>query len=293
MLIFAVFVDILLGEYPNIIHPVAYMGKIGKLFDKYVNNKGQSKSTRFLSGLCAEMIEISVWCCMLIFLRISLKSKIIEYVILTCLLKATFSIRGLYEHVRKCSTDNIAKLRKSVSMIVSRGTEKLDKPHLYSAAIESLSENISDSITAPLFYYILFGLDGALIYRIVNTYDALFGYHSEKYEWFGKFCARLDDALNFIPARITAFLILLFSPKNAWKYIKKYGSIKINATHPMSAFAGVLQIGIEKIGYYRFDGQLPQKEDLKRALILYIKVVSLILIIAVLILILKLLGDRA
>jgi adenosylcobinamide-phosphate synthase len=132
-----------------------------------------------------------------------------------------------------------------------------------------------------LFYYLLFGLPGAVIYRVVNTYDALFGYRNEKYEWFGKFSARFDDLLNIIPARVTAFVISLFNPVSSWKYILKYGAIKINAMYPMSAFAGVLKLGFEKIGYYKLEGKIPEKEDIKKALNLYKQIVAIILILAI------------
>ncbi|MEN3043219.1 MAG: cobalamin biosynthesis protein, partial [Fervidobacterium sp.] len=157
-----------------------------------------------------------------------------------------------------------------------------DKPHLYSAAIESLSENISDSITGPLFYYLLFDLYGAIVYRVVNTYDALFGYRTKRYEWFGKFCARFDDLLNIIPSRLTALVIILFNPKRGLEYITRYGGIKINSTYPMSAFSGVLGVGFEKIGYYKFHGKLPDKDDVFRALKLYKKVVIILLSVVIL-----------
>lgn len=286
ILIFAIFVDICFGEYSRFIHPVVFMGSLGGLSDQFINRKTNSNVIKFLVGMITQILEITVWLFLVhsIFIFIgSLEGylKIILYVFSVYMLKATFSIRGLYEHVKKCYVDDTDELRRSVSKIVSRDTSKLDKAHLYSAAIESLSENISDSITGPLFYYVLFGLPGALIYRIVNTYDALFGYHNERYEWFGKFCARFDDVLNFIPARLTALFILPFDLKSSYKYVRKYGGIKINATYPMSAFAGVLGVGLEKIGFYKFEGRLPEKEDVKRALRLYLKVVILILIVAV------------
>ncbi len=283
MLIFAVIVDITMGEYPSIIHPVVYMGKMGKVFDRFANTNIKNNLLKFISGGFAEVAEIFLWIfgIFLTFNLLQAVGHLAHYIFLVYLLKSTFSIKGLFDHVKRCYTDNEEELRKSVSMIVSRNTSELDKPHLYSAAIESLAENISDSITGPLFYYVLFGLIGAFIYRIVNTYDALFGYRNERYEWFGKFCARFDDLLNYIPARLTALFILLFNPKGALKYLKKYRKIKINATYPMSAFAGVLSIGLEKMGYYKFDGPLPVKEDVKTALKLYRKVVFIIVVVSI------------
>ncbi|ANE41532.1 cobalamin biosynthesis protein CobD [Fervidobacterium sp. SC_NGM5_O18] len=285
-LLFAIVYDLLFGEYPSQIHPVVYMGFVGKWLDKKLNKPEKSNFLRFIFGMIAQTIEI------VLFLEISLSlmvisksdnkiSRILGFLGSIYLLKSTFSIRSLYEHVARCYTDDVELLRKNVSLIVSRDVSKLDKAHLYSAAIESLAENISDSITGPLLYYSLFGLPGAVIYRVVNTYDALFGYRNEKYEWFGKFSARFDDLLNIVPSRVTAFVISLFNPISSWKYILKYGAIKINAMYPMSAFAGVLKVGIEKIGYYKLEGKIPEKEDVKKALKLYKKVTAIILLIII------------
>jgi len=280
VLAFTLLVDLIFGEYPSLIHPVVYMGFVGKFFDKKFNQRSKSKVMKFALGSLAEIIEIFSWLLVTLFIYRLIKFNwILKCLFEVFLLKAMFSIRGLYEHVNKCCTEDENELRHAVSMIVSRDTSSLDKAHLYSAAIESLSENTSDSITGPLLYYVLFGLPGAMIYRIVNTYDALFGYRNERYEWFGKFPARFDDVLNLLPARFTAIVISFFDFSKSWEYIKKYGRIKINATYPMSAFAGVLNVGFEKIGYYKFDGKLPDVKDVKRALSLYIKVVSLMIIL--------------
>ncbi len=281
-LLFAIVYDLLFGEYPTKIHPVVYMGFVGKWFDKKLNKPEKSNFAKFIFGMIALTIEIVLFLVISTSLLVISKSdnkvaQILGFLVAIYLLKSTFSIRSLYEHVARCYTDDVELLRKNVSFIVSRDVSKLDKAHLYSAAIESLAENISDSITGPLFYYLLFGLPGAVIYRVVNTYDALFGYRNEKYEWFGKFPARFDDLLNIVPSRVTAFVISLFNPVNSWKYILKYGAIKINAMYPMSAFAGVLKLGFEKIGYYKLEGKIPEKEDIRKALELYKKVTAIII----------------
>lgn len=281
-LLFAIVYDLLFGEYPTKIHPVVYMGFVGKWFDKKLNKPEKSNFAKFIFGMIALTIEIVLFLVISTSLLVISKSdnkvaQILGFLVAIYLLKSTFSIRSLYEHVARCYTDDVELLRKNVSFIVSRDVSKLDKAHLYSASIESLAENISDSITGPLFYYLLFGLPGAVIYRVVNTYDALFGYRNEKYEWFGKFPARFDDLLNIVPSRVTAFVISLFNPVNSWKYILKYGAIKINAMYPMSAFAGVLKLGFEKIGYYKLEGKIPEKEDIRKALELYKKVTAIII----------------
>lgn len=260
ILLISLLIDITIGELPAFIHPVVYMGYIGKLFEK-------SKHARFLLGMFALLLEILFW----LFLCKTLLSisKCFEIYFLT----STFSIKSLYSHVKRCYEDDVEKLRKNVSYIVSRDVSKLNKEKLYSAALESLSENISDGIVGPLFYYLIFGIYGALLYRVVNTYDALFGYRNERYEWFGKFPARFDDVLNFIPARITALLIALFNFKGAFSYLKKYRRLKINSMYPMSAFAGALNLGFEKVGVYKLEGKPVEKEDILKGLSLYTKVV--------------------
>ncbi len=276
----ALIVDLFLGEFPDIIHPVVYMGRIGKFFDNFYNSRS-SKTFSFLLGMASLIIELIIWEGLVYFLLRLSKIHTILIILEVYFLKSSFSIRALYEHVDRCRTNDVELLRRNVSMIVSRDTSRLDKPHLYSAAVESLAENISDSITGPLFYYVLFGLYGAIAYRVVNTYDALFGYRTAKYEWFGKFPARFDDLLNLIPSRLTALFISFFNFKRSWEYIRKYGAIKINATYPMSAFAGVLGLGFEKLGHYKFDGKLPDMEDLEKALRLYKKTVFLIILVVI------------
>nr|WP_277601253.1 adenosylcobinamide-phosphate synthase CbiB [Marinitoga sp. 38H-ov] len=274
---FSILLDLIFEEPPEKIHPVAFMGIIGKrLYKKYSNNLKY-----FIVGMMSLILEIAFWGILIYFIQ-KVNIIIIKNIILIYILKTTFSIKSLYRHVERCKTNDLNELKRNVSYIVSRNTNDLDKNHLYSAAIESLSENINDSITAPLFYYLLFGIYGSIIYRVVNTYDALFGYRNAKYEWYGKFCARLDDVLNYIPARITALIISFFNLKGAFNYIKKYGRIKVNSTYPMSAFAGVLGLGFEKEGVYKFSGKLPEIEDLNRALKLYKKVVFLILTFVIL-----------
>lgn len=228
----------------------------------------------------ALVVEICFWV-FIVFVANSIELYWLSFILKIYLLKASFSIKGLYIHVKSCIVDDENQLRKRVSLIVSRDVSKLDKFHLYSAAIESLSENISDSTTGPLFYYTLFGLYGAVAYKVVNTYDALFGYRTNRYEWFEKFPARFDDLQNIVPSRLTALIILLFNPKRGWEYLKRYGGIKINATYPMSAFAGVLGVSFEKVGYYKFHGRLPEKDDVQRGLHLYKKVAFILISVVI------------
>jgi adenosylcobinamide-phosphate synthase len=177
------------------------------------------------------------------------------------LLKSTFSVRGLRRAALKVKEllhgGKLGGARVEVKALVSRDTSRLDEPHLVSATVESVAENTSDSVIAPLFFFLLFGVPGAIGYRVVNTIDAMIGYHGE-YEYLGKFAARLDDGLNFIPARLSGLLLvaaaaLLGSGKRAWQVMLRdhAKTESINAGWPMSAAAGALRTRLEKVGYYR------------------------------------------
>ena len=143
------------------------------------------------------------------------------------------------------------------------------------ATIESLAENSSDSVIAPLFWYGVGGLPAALAYRYLNTADALLGYRDEELEWLGKSAARADDAVNLVPARLTALLIVagaaLAGGKagSAWRIWRRDGgkTASPNAGQPMSAAAGGLEVVLEKVGHYRLGEGLakPQATDIGRA----------------------------
>ncbi|WP_430515230.1 adenosylcobinamide-phosphate synthase CbiB [Pyrococcus woesei] len=260
----ALLIDLTLGEPPAVIHPVVWFGKIiGFLDSKY---RRRSPPLDFLAGVLSSLVVVG-FALFLSYLS-NLLPNPFNLLLSIYLLKSSFAIRSLHDHVKRTITSDLEEKRRAVSMIVSRDTKSLDEPHLNSAAIESLSENINDSVVAPIFYYLIFGLPGVIIYRAVNTLDAMIGYRKERYEYFGKFAARLDDVLNFIPARIT---VLLFLPLGRRKVIRYYrmAKYKINSDKPIAAMSAVLGVWLEKPNYYKFPGRRPENEDIKRALKVY------------------------
>ncbi|MFM2431534.1 MAG: hypothetical protein RLZZ511_2747 [Cyanobacteriota bacterium] len=133
------------------------------------------------------------------------------------LLKPAFAFRMLVREVTEIEAaleQDLDQGRKRLAYIVSRDTTNLSAIEVRESALESISENLSDSVIAPLFYFLLFGLPGAYVYRLINTADAMWGYRNEKYEWWGKWAARADDVANWIPARLTG-LWLYFLPRPA------------------------------------------------------------------------------
>ncbi len=196
------------------------------------------------------------------------------------LLKMTFSLRGLAEaadEVRGAlAVGNLPEARRLVSWhLVSRDTTNLDPSQVAAATIESVAENASDGVVAPLLYYTLGGLPAALAYRFANTADAMLGYRDPAHEWLGKVPARLDDLANLLPARVTAGLLILAAALagedagNAWRVWRRDASktASPNAGHPMSAMAGALDIELEKAGHYQLGagGCPPGPGDIRRA----------------------------
>ena len=178
------------------------------------------------------------------------------------LLKSTFSLKELQRvalGVKKLLlSKKLDEALYELRSLVSRDTRGLSEPLVVSATVESVAENTSDSFVAPLFYFLLLGVPGAVAYRVVNTLDAMVGYHG-KYEYLGKFASKLDDVLNFIPARLTALLLILASflsgrsAHASWQVaLKEHAKTESpNAGWPMAAAAGALEVQLEKVGHYK------------------------------------------
>jgi adenosylcobinamide-phosphate synthase len=215
----------------------------------------------------------------------NLISRITNYQLLITIttalaLKLTISLRGLDRAAREVQstleTDNLPEARRLLSWhLVSRDTSQLDETQVSAAAIESVAENSSDGIVAPLFFFALGGLPAAFAYRFINTADSMLGYHDAEREWLGKVPARLDDLLNFIPARLAGLFIVLSAPfcgasaTQAWKIMWRDSNqtASPNAGIPMSAMAGALGVELEKIDHYALGKGLrpPKPVDLARA----------------------------
>lgn len=170
--------------------------------------------------------------------------------------------------------------RERLRWLCSRDPSELDEPALVNGAVESLAENLSDSVVAPLFYLACFGLPGAVAYRAINTLDAMIGYRG-RYEWLGKAAARLDDVLNLIPARLTALLLLAAGSCSRPERQRVSAALRVwrrdhartespNAGHPMAMAAGLLGVRLDKPGHYVLGAELPAptRSDLARAIVL-------------------------
>ncbi len=243
--LFAYLIDRVFGEFSSKKHPVIYMGDYIKWFeDKFYRDniwRGAILTVTliFITFLISHSITIYIDYMQNIYIQILLFSIVAS---------TTISSKMLYDSVK-----DIIKNPKNIRYLVSRDTEKLSKSDINKSAIESYAENLSDGVIAPLFYLMLFGIDGAFIYKAINTLDSMVGYKNSRYKNFGKVSAIVDDIANYIPARLTAVIIsvLMLSRKalfNFYRYGKKHDSP--NAGLPISAMA--LAIGVKLGGdtYY-------------------------------------------
>jgi adenosylcobinamide-phosphate synthase len=206
LLAIAMVADAVLGEPPavwnRVPHPAVLMGRIIDQLDQRLN-KGPTRRIMGVTAVAGLVVAAGV---LGVFLHLIPDAGLIEVAVVAVLLAQ----KSLVDHVRAVAKGlrrSLKEGRKAVAMIVGRDTATMKEPDIARAAIESAAENLSDGVIAPIFWYLLFGLPGILIYKVVNTADSMIGHRTPKYEAFGWAAARLDDVLNLVPARVTAILI--------------------------------------------------------------------------------------
>ncbi len=262
----------LLGEPPTRWHPVVWYGKLIQFLQRAAPQK---PVFQFLYGIVMLALALSLaWLPAATVQMIARHARtaamrhgnrmggFLLFALLEGMaLKPFFALRMLVEAGRQVrlhlEQGDLPAARQALQALVSRDRSQLTAELVSAAVVESLAENLSDSVVAPLFYYLLCGLPGAAIYRLVNTCDAMIGYHGQ-YEYLGKAAARCDDLLNLLPARFTALLITTSAPlwhgkvRAAWHIWRRdaYKTTSPNAGHPMAAAAGALGLQLEKAGHY-------------------------------------------
>jgi adenosylcobinamide-phosphate synthase len=300
VLILAVVIDWLIGDPPNVFHPVAWFGRIAQVMERRTPRDNPRAEFLYGAGITASGIALAAFPALAIERWLAGRGNPVwlpaRIVATAALLKITFAWRGLIcagkDVKRDLETKTADQARDDIRALVSRDTRELNSSQLSAAAIESLAENASDSFVAPLFYYHLFGLPGAFVYRAVNTLDSMIGYRG-RHEFLGKVTARVDDVLNFIPARVTALLLVLAArftredARRAWRTMWRdhARTESPNAGYPMSAMAGALDMRLEKVGKYRLNenGRAPQPSDIQRAARIVSDALGLAVVIGVLI----------
>ncbi len=271
-LLLAFILDVTFGDPFWMPHPVRWIGRlIERLEDKLYPSPVISPRIARMRGLILVVLTVVI-CTGIAWGALSVTYMLWQpagYILSVWIAFTTLACKSLHSETRKVidflNQGNLEKARDVLAFLVSRDTDALDSGGVSRTVLETLSENISDGIVAPFFYLALGGPILAILYKSVNTLDSMVGYKNDKYLHFGWFAAKLDDAFNFIPSRITAFLIVLV----AWLYGKNWrGAYRVikrdgrklsspNAGYPQAAIAGALDIQLG--GPQRYFGNLVNK----------------------------------
>lgn len=290
--------DLLIGDPHFIPHPVRLIGLLISFLDKRLNSEAgynssenEANLTKYKRGvLLAFTVIFATFAVSVIILvaaySINLYAGVIVEAVMTWQILATKCLRvesmRVYGALR---TDGVDAGRRAVSMIVGRDTSVLDEAGVTRAAVETIAENTSDGVIAPMLYTAIGGPVLGFVYKAVNTMDSMLGYKNDKYMYFGRFAARLDDVVNFIPARISAYLMIIaafiggrqFDGKNAYRIFKRdrFNHASPNSAQTESVCAGALRVQLAGDAVYF--GKLVKKkyigdklreieyEDIKRA----------------------------
>ena len=251
--------DLIFGDPQNVVHPVQVIGKTISAGEKVLLRK----KYKFLAGAVLNIFTVSITYTLMYLISKSVKISVFFMIIEIYLMYTIFSINSLAREgnrvYRILKEGDIEKARKDLSYLVSRDTETMDEKMIIRSTMETISENTVDGIVAPMFYMFLGGMPLAMAYKAINTLDSMVGYKNEKYMDFGKFSAKVDDAANFIPARITGILIVLASMILGYDY---KNSLKIflrdrknhsspNSAHSEASVAGALGVQFGgKVSYF-------------------------------------------
>ncbi|MGI0082218.1 MAG: cobalamin biosynthesis protein [Nitrosopumilaceae archaeon] len=298
--ILAIVIDFALGDPKNKFHPTVWIGTlIGKLVPF---TKGHSPQTERLAGVVITISVTALVIVILYFLNLGMNSlnssdfnldelvvTIFTVVITSVLLKTTIAVKGMENHakliMKALSQNNLDDARAKLSLIVKRNTKNLDRQHIISGTLESISENTVDGITGPIFYFAIFGLPGAFVYRTINTLDSMIGYKTDLFRNVGWFGANCDKILNYLPARITSLVMILAAMilradwKRSLKIMRRDASKteSPNAGYPMATLAGALGARFEKIDHYVLgDGNLELTENHVKSAISIMKLTTVL-----------------
>jgi adenosylcobinamide-phosphate synthase len=254
LLLSAFLLDLAVGDPRWLPHPVVLMGKFISSGERFLWTGKASRD--FVSGMVLSLmlIALAVGATWALVFALTLLPPLIAFPLTAGLASTTLATRGLLDAVTRIETplrsDNLVKARENLAHIVGRDTSVLNQDKVLRASLESLAENTSDGIVAPLFYLFLGGIPLAMAYKAVNTLDSMIGYRTERHLYFGRFAARLDDVANFIPARVTALFMVLatflvrlnadLALRILWRDHANH--LSPNAGYPEAALAGALGI---------------------------------------------------
>lgn len=260
----AVAFDLLIGDPKWLIHPTQMMGYLIAGLEKLLRRFTSTPARElWAGGLLVGIVVLAVYLVTLVFVWFSHRLNYwLDVVVSAWLLSTTFAIKGLAQAgldiFRVLQSGDLLTARKNLSYIVGRDTEHLSSTEVVRATVETVAENIVDGVISPLFYAILGGIPFAFVYRAINTMDSMLGYKNERYLYFGRVAARADDVTNYIPARVTAGLLLLAAKICGLNWRKALYHLKTDAKKhpspnsglPEAAVAGALGVSLGGLNFY-------------------------------------------
>ncbi len=272
IILFVAFIlDLLIGDPRSLPHPVVLMGKlIGSTEDilrrilSLGDGREEDKNRKIIAGILLFIIVTGISVLVPAFILIGAErvNRYLNYTLQVYFCAQLLAVKSLFSETMKVyralAGNDIQGARLAVSMLVGRDTDKLDKEGIIRAAVETVAENTSDGIVAPIFYMVLLGLPGIFLYKAVNTLDSMVGYKNERYLYLGRCGARMDDIFNFIPARISGFIMVWVSGlcgHNAEESLRIFlrdrkNHSSPNSAHTEAAMAGALGISLGGDAWY-------------------------------------------
>lgn len=236
--------DRIFGDPQWLPHPIVGFGKAVSYLEHRLNN---GENRRLKGIFTATFLILSTYVAAWLLIKLTSGWAWLEVIVSSVMVFYCLAGKTLENEVTavfKACRESLAKGRVQVARIVGRDTATLTDQEVKAAALETLSENLSDGVIAPLFWFAILGVPGMLTYKMINTLDSMIGYRNERYIRFGTAAARIDDAANYIPARLTATLMLISSGKlKLWPFVKKYGRAHLspNSGYPEAALAAILE----------------------------------------------------
>jgi cobalamin biosynthesis protein CobD len=271
--------DAVIGDPPNAIHPLRWMGNIVGWLDRHIKRKSPrtTKIKGFLAYSLVALIFIVVTITLVVLVRIHLGEW--AWIFVTAFLfKLSFAVFSFRKHckpiVKDLNDGDTEAAAAKTQMIVSRNTKGMDAPHITSSCVETVSENYADSVCSPTFCFGALGMLGAWVFRTANLMDAMWGYRNEKYGDLGFFPAKFDDVLGYFTSRISiifialAALLMRMDARSAISAARNEHTKtpSPNSGWPMTAVAGAMQISMEKKDVYVMGtGPLPSTDDVSRS----------------------------
>ena len=261
----AFFLDTMAGDPQNRLHPVAFLGRFIGWMDRHLYPSHGGDGRKFAMGTLLVLMVLSISYAAAEGLILAVRhlpvawgADVLEIILLYFCISPRSLAKAGHEIYALLDGDNLVGARERVGYIVGRDTAELDEENAARAAIETVAENTVDGVISPLFFFLLGGAPLAVLYRAANTMDSMLGYKNDRYLYFGRMAARVDDVLNYVPARITGILfvmaafLLRYDARNAFFILRRdaAGHPSPNGGYAEAPVAGALHIRLGGINYY-------------------------------------------